>query len=74
MAEEYTLLSPKEVSGIFAVSVKWVYKNATLLGGSKIGGRLFFPLDRIADAVQGGQHAPGDHRQECPPTENGAEQ
>ena len=37
------ILTPKEVANYLCKSLSWVYKNQIELGGSKLGGSLFFP-------------------------------
>ena len=49
------VLSPKQVAEMLAVSVRWVYSNARLLGGSKVGGKLFFTQDGVNHALQRGE-------------------
>lgn len=43
MAGEKTILTPEETAQYLRKSVSWVYKNAEILGGRKLGGSLFFP-------------------------------
>lgn len=37
------ILTVEETARYFGKSVSWVYKNADMLGGRKLGGSLFFP-------------------------------
>ena len=37
------IMTPKETAQFLGKSLSWVYKNASLLGGRKLGGSLFFP-------------------------------
>jgi hypothetical protein len=43
MAGEKTILTPEETAQYLRKSLSWVYKNAEILGGRKLGGSLFFP-------------------------------
>jgi len=43
MAGAKNILTPEETAQYFKKSVSWVYKNAEILGGRKLGGSLFFP-------------------------------
>jgi hypothetical protein len=49
------ILTPEVVAVRFDKSVKWVYKYAPELGGSKIGGSWFFTEGGLSDALQRGQ-------------------
>jgi hypothetical protein len=49
------ILTPEGVAVRFDKSVKWVYKHAPELGGSKIGGSWFFTEGGLSDALQRGQ-------------------
>jgi hypothetical protein len=49
------ILTPEAVAVRFDKSVKWVYKHAPELGGSKIGGSWFFTEGGLSDALQRGQ-------------------
>jgi len=43
VAGEKTILTPEETAQYLRKSLSWVYKNAEILGGRKLGGSLFFP-------------------------------
>jgi len=43
VAGEKDILTPEETARYLRKSLSWVYKNAELLGGRKLGGSLFFP-------------------------------
>jgi hypothetical protein len=43
MAGTKNILTPEETAQYLKKSVSWVYKNAEILGGRKLGGSLFFP-------------------------------
>lgn len=43
VAGEKDILTPEEAARYLRKSLSWVYKNAELLGGRKLGGSLFFP-------------------------------
>jgi len=43
MAGEKIIMSVEETAQYLRKSLSWVYKNAELLGGRKLGGSLFFP-------------------------------
>jgi hypothetical protein len=43
VAGEKDILTPEETALYLRKSLSWVYKNAELLGGRKLGGSLFFP-------------------------------
>jgi hypothetical protein len=49
------IIRPDDIAALFGKSLKWVYKNAAELNGSKIGGSLFFTREGIANAIQRGQ-------------------
>ncbi len=58
MAGEKTILTPEEIAQYLRKSLSWVYKNAEILGGRKLGGSLFFPAkedlyERIFSKRQG---------------------
>ena len=53
------ILTPEAVAVRFDKSVKWVYKHAPELGGSKIGGSWFFTEGGLSDALQRGQSMAG---------------
>lgn len=38
-----TILTPEEVAEFLQKSVSWVYKHRKELGGTKLGGSVFFP-------------------------------
>jgi hypothetical protein len=42
MAGEKNMMTPEETAQYMRKSLSWVYKNADLLGGRKLGGSLFF--------------------------------
>lgn len=43
MAGGKNILTPEETAQYLKKSISWVYKNAGILGGRKLGGSLFFP-------------------------------
>jgi hypothetical protein len=43
MADEKHIMNPEEAAQYLHKSLSWVYKNADMLGGRKLGGSLFFP-------------------------------
>jgi hypothetical protein len=43
MTGEKHIMTPEETAQYLRKSLSWVYKNADLLGGRKLGGSLFFP-------------------------------
>ena len=45
MAGTKNILTPEETAQYLKKSVSWVYKNAEILGGRKLGGSLFFPAE-----------------------------
>lgn len=53
------IMTPKETARLLQKSLKWVYRNAQALGGSKIGGSLFFTDEGVWDAIQRGQKVAG---------------
>ena len=65
------ILTPEAVAVRFDKSVKWVYKHAPELGGSKIGGSWFFTEGGLSDALQRGQLLAGSRNNK--PKKSGAE-
>jgi len=54
-----TFLNAKEVANILRKSPRWVYRNATILGGKKIAGSYLFSEEGLKNAVQGRQEMAG---------------